>query len=268
MPAKVAAWRAAIAPAIETVWSRHVLWIDDDCVILRSADGQSRMKVALARAGDVAAALAAIETQFATGLPGSRRHGLHRVEVVVSGAFACYFILPWAPLPRPADWLVQARTKFVLDGLGAPESWRFSVEDGPWGCARMAAAAPEALCVGVARLCKAQALQLVHIEPAFSRALSRHAARVDDGSIAIVEIEDRAGRRSDAHVGFRHEKRWAGYIALPAVPPIAHVLRDAALLCGAASLQRTYLIAPAHMQVVLGGLPDARWLPSHPRDTP
>jgi hypothetical protein len=266
MPATVAARLAAMAPAVEAVWSRHVLWIGDDCVILRNAAGQSRIKVALERAADVASALAATETLLATGLPRSRRRGLHRVDVVVSGAFACYFILPWAPMPRPADWLASARTKFVLDGLGAPEAWRFSVEDSPWGCARMATAAPEALCVGVARLCKAQALQLMRIEPGFTRALSRNAARVDDGSIAIVGIEDRAGRRSVAHLCFRHEKRWAGYVTLPAVPPIAHVLRDAAFLCRAAPLQRTYLIAPAHMQVVLGGLPDARWLPSPPGD--
>ncbi len=268
MSAQLAARIAAKAPPLEAMWSRHVVYIEDDCVRLRAAGGPSRMKSALAVAGDVAAALAAIESLLATALPGPRRRGLHRIEVVVSGAFACYFVLPWAPLPRPVDWLASARTRFVLDGLGAPEAWRFSVEDAPWGCTRLAVAVPEALCAGIAGLCKAQALRLVRIEPAFTRAMSRHAAHIEDGSMAIIEIEERAGRRSVAHVGFRNDKQWAGYIALPAVPPIAHMLRDAALLCRAPPLQRTCLIAPAHMQVVSGGLPDAQWLPSHAGDTP
>ncbi|UNK49993.1 hypothetical protein MNR01_02830 [Lysobacter sp. S4-A87] len=257
-----------MAPSAATVCSRQVLWIDDECVRLQSTTGQAPAQVALSRTGDVAAALVAVETLLGSALPRPRRRGLHRVEVVVSGAFACYFILPWAPWPRPADWLASARTKFVLDGLGAPESWRFSVEDAPWGRARMAAAAPEALCARIARLCKAQALRLGRIEPAFTRALSRHAAQVEDGSIAIVEIEERAGRRSIAHVGFRNEKQWTGYIALPAVAPIEHVVRDAAFLCGAASLQRTYLIAPACMQALMSGLPGGCWLPSHAGSAP
>lgn len=268
MPAQLAARLDEIAPTVEAVWSRHILCIDDDSVRLRNSRGPSQTRIALSRVGDAAASLEAVEALLATGLPASRRRGLHQLEVVVSGAFACYFVLPWAPLPRPSDWLASARTKFVLDGLGAAEAWRFSVEDAPWGCARMVVAAPEALCAGIAQLCKAHALKLMRIEPAFTRALARQAGRVDGGSIAIVEIEERASHGSVAHVGFRNAKRWAGYIALPAAPPIAHVLRDAAQLCRAPPPQHTYLIAPAHMQLALGGLPDAHWLPVHAGDRP
>lgn len=253
---------------MESVWSRHQLRIDDDCVRLRAAAGHLPMKAAIARASDVAAALTVVESVLEAAIPRSRRRGFHRVEIVVSGGFACYFILPWVPLPRPVDWLASARTKFVLDGLGAPESWRFNVEDGPWGSARMAAAVPEALCAGIERMCKAQKLRLGRIEPAFLREVHHHRAKVYDGSIAIVEIEERGGRRSVAHIGFRHHKQWVGYVALPAVAPIGHVLRDAALLCRVAPVQRIHLIAPAQMQAVVGGLPGAQWLPSLAGDVP
>ncbi|MFC3816165.1 hypothetical protein [Lysobacter sp. GCM10012299] len=132
----------------------------------------------------------------------------------------------------------------------------------------MAAAAPEALCAGIARLCKEHKLRLGRIEPGFMRDVSLHRARIEDGSIAIIQIEERAGRSSVAHVGFRDQQQWTGYVALPAVAQIGPVLRDAALLCRAAPLQRTYLIAPARMQAALAGLADAHWLPSHAGDMP
>lgn len=268
LPAKATGRLAAMTASIETVWSRRVLCVDDDCVRLCGAGGRRPIRMQLARAGDVAAALEAVESLLQATPVDSRRRGMHRVEVVVSGGFACYFVLPWAPLPRPVDWLAAARTRFALDGIGAPEAWRFSIEDAPWGCARMGAAVPEVLCAGIARLCKARGLQLGRIEPAFTRSVSRNATRIEDGSIAIVQLEERGGGRSVAHVGFRNEKQWTGYVALPAAARIGYVLRDAALLCRAVPLQRTYLIAPAQMQAAMGDLPDAHWLPSHAGDIP
>ncbi|HEY5804433.1 MAG TPA: hypothetical protein VIT90_12135 [Lysobacter sp.] len=255
---RVRAKLSALPQLRGALWSRHVLWLDNEGARLHGASGRPLCKAVIHSPGDVASALDAVDA----ALPGIGTRGLHRIVVVVGGAFVCHFTLPWKPLPRPGDWLAAARTRFVMDGLGAPDGWRFTVPDGRWGCSRLVAAMPEALCAGIARLCTKRRLRLSAIEPAFTHAVSRHRSRIEDGPIAIVEIEDGAGGRAVAHVGFRNDRQWTGFIALPATAPLEHVLRDAALLCRAMPLQRTYLIAPADMQAALSGLPGAHWLPA------
>ncbi|WP_250450625.1 hypothetical protein [Caballeronia sp. ATUFL_M2_KS44] len=191
--------------------------------------------------GDVAAALEAIETLA----PKPSRPGLHTLRVVAGAPFARYYALPWQPSPKPRKWIDAARVKAMQTGAGG-ETSRFSVTDGGWRCGRLAAAMPEALCAGIEKMCKGRKLVLSGIEPAYTFALQRHAARIRDGSIAIAVLEatDADGGAVIAQIGLRRDGGWAGFIALPVAGALDDVLRDAFTLCADVPPERRYVIGP------------------------
>ncbi|SPB18703.1 hypothetical protein NOV72_05905 [Caballeronia novacaledonica] len=207
--------------------------------------------------GDVAAALKAIETLA----PKPSGPGLHTLRVVAGAPFARYHVLPWQPLARPQDWLAAARVQAMQTGAGGEPS-RFAVTDGGWRCARLAAAMPEALCAGIEKLCKTRRLMLSGIEPGYTFALQRHAARIRDGSIAIVTLDATDDGAAIAQIGLRRGGGWTGFIALPVAGTLDDVLRDAFTLCADVLPERRYVIGPgdgARWSAQAAGI---EWLPS------
>ncbi|MDR5853882.1 hypothetical protein P9239_14680 [Caballeronia sp. LZ062] len=189
--------------------------------------------------GDVAAALKAIETLA----PKPSGFGLHVLRVVAGAPFARYHALPWQPLARPQDWIPAARVQSLQTGAGS-ETSRFAATDGNWRCGRLAAAMPEALCSGIGKMCKARRLMLGGIEPGYTFALQRHAARIRDGSIAIVALETVDDGATVAQIGLRNGGGWTGFITLPLAGTLDDVLRDAFALCADTPPARRYVIGP------------------------
>ncbi|WP_277186134.1 hypothetical protein [Caballeronia sp. BR00000012568055] len=220
-----------------SMFSRTTLWIDGERARVLDHAGRS---VPLSSIGDTAAALKAIEALA----PKPARPGLHALRVVVGAPFARYYALPWQALPKPADWVSMARIQTTQTGAGA-EPWRYAVSDGVWGHGRLAAAMPESLCAGIARLCKSRRLQLSGIEPAYTFALQKHARRIRDGAIAVVTLEPTEGDAALAHIGMRRAGGWSGFIGLPVSGPLDDVLRDAFVLCAIEPPERRYVIGPA-----------------------
>lgn len=237
-------------------WSRSAIWLDGGRGCLLDASGRSLKTVPLGKPGEVPAALAALETLA----PRPEKPGLHLVRLLLGAPFVRYFALPWRALPKPGDWVSLARAQFMRDGAQGAEGWRFVVPDEGWGHGRLAVAVPETLCAGVVRLCKQRKLLLQAIEPGYTYALARHARHIEDGAIAVVELEDTDPRAGIAHIGFRRDGQWAGFIALPATGDVDDVLRDAAVLCAAPPPERTYVIAPARMARQDDASPQRRWL--------
>ncbi|MDR5788029.1 MULTISPECIES: hypothetical protein [unclassified Caballeronia] len=237
------------APSIKTpaFMSRTTIWIDG-----RHARTFGGAPMPLSSANDVAAALKAIETLA----PKPANLGLHALRVVVGAPFARYHALPWQPLPKPQDWVAAARVQAVQMGAGT-EAWRYAVTDGAWEQGRLAAAISEALCASIERLCKTRKLQLLGIEPAYTFAMQKHAARIRDGAIAIVALEETERDAAIAHIGLRRGGGWTAFIALPVTRTregaLDGVLRDAFALCADTPPERRYVIGPGGP-----GGPDAR----------
>jgi hypothetical protein len=222
---------------------RTTLWIDGERV--RVLKGTS---MPLANAAETASALKAVEALA----PKPAKRGLHMLRVIVGAPFVRYYALPWQPLPKPEDWIPLARMQALQTGAGG-EPWRYAIPDGAWGQGRLAAAMPEALCAGIEHLCKTRKLLLGGIEPAYTVAMQKHANRIRDGAIAIVQLEPNDAGSAIAHIGLRRGGGWSGFIALPVVDSLDEVLRDAFVLCGVAHPERRYVISA-------GGERDAaRW---------
>lgn len=239
-------------------FSRASIWLDGEHARLFEPGGRQLAAVPLKSAGDVGSALAALDSLITK----PARPGWHSLRVLLGAPFVRYFVLPWRPLPQPADWVSLARAQFVREGPGGADGWRFAVPDGRWGNGRLAVAAPEPLCVDIVRLCKSRKLRLAAIEPAFIHALSKHLRRIHDGAIAVVELEQVDAGFAIAHIGFREHRQWTGFITLPATGSVEDVMRDAMVLCTAAVPERTYVIAPPGLQTWAMQSPGAQWLPS------
>ncbi|MCM3606043.1 hypothetical protein [Cupriavidus pauculus] len=237
-------------------WSQSTLWVDGHHAALLGPSGKVLHRLELPNVADVPAALTAMEAVVAR----PRMRGMHGLRVVLGAPFARYLVLPWQALPRPGDWITLARRQFMQAGLSGVEAWRFVVPDGSWGQSRLAAAVPEALCGGVARLCKSRGMQLTAIEPAFMLGLSTQASRVRDGAIAVVELEPVAADVAVAHIGFRQEGRWTGFTALPVLGPFADVMRDASVLCATSHPERVYVIASQAGWNMVSGTHGTEWL--------
>jgi hypothetical protein len=235
-----------------SIFGRTTVWIDGAHARL---PGRAETPVPLAPAGDIAAALRAVEALA----PRPARAGLHAMRVVVGAPFARYFALPWQPLPKPDDWIAMARMQALQTGAGA-EPWRYAVSDGAWGHGRLAAAMPEALCAGIARICKARRLQLLGIEPAYTFALQRHARRIRDGTIAVIALEPTEGGAALAQIGLRRGGGWSGFIALPVSGPLDDVLRDAFVLCATEPPERRYVIGPGDANRWVAEASQVEWL--------
>ncbi|MDR0182587.1 hypothetical protein [Lysobacter arvi] len=251
------ALKAQLRTRVSPWWSRHTLWVDGYQAVSLGEDARPLALSSLHQPCDLASALTALEA-VATR-PAKR--GVHVARVLVGAPFVHYLALPWRPLPRPADWVALARTQFIRDGMGAPDAWRFSVQDDGWGRMRLAAAVPEALCAGIGGICKARGLSLSAIEPGFAHALGRHAARIHDGRIAVVEVEQSTPDAVIAHIGFRRDGGWSGFVALPATAPLPQVLRDATVLCRQDEPEHTYVMAPLALHMDAAHWPGAQWLP-------
>ncbi|WP_175939720.1 hypothetical protein [Caballeronia sp. BCC1704] len=205
--------------------------------------------------GDAAAALKAIETLA----PKPAGFGLHMLRVVAGAPFARYHALPWQPLPKPQDWVALARVQAMQTGAGN-EASRFAVTDENWQRGRLAAAMPEALCSGIEKTCKTRRLMLSGIEPAYTFALQRHAARIRDGSIAIVTLDTVDDGAAIAQIGLRNRGGWTGFIALPVAGTLDDVLRDAFALCADVPPERRYVIGPGDGARWLAQAPGIEWL--------
>ncbi|WP_244848115.1 hypothetical protein [Caballeronia sp. SL2Y3] len=205
--------------------------------------------------GDVPAALKAIETLA----PKPSRLGLHALRVVAGAPFARYHALPWQPLAKPQDWIAAARVQSLQTGAGSEPS-RFAATDGNWRCPRLVAAMPEALCAGIEKMCKTRRLMLSGIEPAYTFALQRHAARIRDGSIAIVALETVDEGAAVAQIGLRNGGGWTGFIALPVAGTLDDVLRDAFVLCADTPPARRYVIGAGDGARWSAEAPGIEWL--------
>lgn len=244
-------WREALAKSFMArgrgsrrarAWHSSVeIWLDGErgCTLGTSGtSGPCAQAMPLASSGDVAAALAVVGALAQT----PAKPGLHTLRVIVGAPFVCYFPLPWRPLPTPEEWIAQARTQFARGGFGNPAGWRFVVPDAAWGQSRLAAAMPEALCAGIERLCGARKLRIAAIEPGYVRACTDCAARIEDGRIAVVELEDLDAYCAIAHCGFRAEGQWTAFVTLPVAGHIGEAMRDATMLCAVPEPERTYVI--------------------------
>ncbi|WP_232316658.1 hypothetical protein [Candidatus Burkholderia verschuerenii] len=100
---------------------------------------------------------------------------------------------------------------------------------------------------GHQQLCKKRKLQLSGIEPAYTFALQKHAARIRDGAIAIVELEASEGDAAIAHIGLRRGGGWTAFIALPVSASLDDTLRDAFALCADTPPERRYVIGPGEL---------------------
>jgi hypothetical protein len=250
---RINAWRAGLSKraqtgtqALEAASSKIgsslspvTIWLDGQCARTFGANGRTDTVVPLSTAGEVTAALKAIEALA----PKPQRPGLHTLRVLVGMPFVRFYALPWQALPRPEDWVSSARAQAVRTGVGN-ESWRYAVSDGVWGGARLAAAVPDALCVGIERLCKTRKLQLLGIEPGYTFALQRHGKQIRDGEIAIVELEEIDNDEAVAHIGLRAGGNWTAFITLPVTGTLDEVLRDAIALCAPRPPERRYVIGP------------------------
>lgn len=235
--------RLALAGSRASAWhSRVELWLDGERGCALDTSGVGEKALPLASSGDVGAALAVVEALA----PTPAKRGLHTLRVIVGAPFVCYFPLSWRPIPTPEDWVAQARTQFARGGFGNPGGWRFVVPDAAWGQSRLAAAMPEALCAGIERLCATRKLRIAGIEPGYVCACRDYAARIEDGRIAVVELEDIAADGAIAHCGFRAAGQWTAFVTLPVAGPVlAHIddaMRDATMLCGVEAPERTYVI--------------------------
>lgn len=237
-------------------WSQSTLWLDGHHGALLGASGAVLRSLALDNVADIPCAIKTMEGLVTR--PKAR--GIHGLKLVVGAPFVRYLVLPWQPLPKPADWVTVARRQFVQAGLTGVEQWRFVVPDGTWGESRLAAAVPEALCAGVARICKARGMQLGGIAPAFMLGLATQARRVRDGAIAVVELEPIAPEAAIAHIGFRQQGRWTAFTALPVLGAFGDVMRDASVLCAAALPERTYVIASEAGWKMVAGTAHTEWL--------
>lgn len=258
--ANAAPFRAASAKSAAFM-SRTTLWVDGQHAHALKPARDADAPLPLSTPGDVAAALAAIETLA----PKPASPGLHALRVVVGAPFACYYALPWQALAKPQDWVPAARALALRSGAGG-EAWRYAVSDGAWGQGRLAAAIPEALCAGIERLCKKRRLQLLGIEPGYTFALQKHAPRIHDGAIAIVELEQAQGDAAIAHIGVRRGGGWTAFIGLPVFRAtgggLDDVLRDAFALCVDAPPERRYVIGPRDARHWAADASLIEWLPS------
>ncbi|QET06242.1 MULTISPECIES: hypothetical protein [Cupriavidus] len=259
-------------------WHSSVeIWLDGERGCALGASGTGGQAIPLASSGDVAAALAVLEALA----PKPAKPGLHRLGVIVGAPFVCYFPLAWRPLPTPAEWIAQARMQFARGGFGNPAGWRFVVPDAAWGQSRLAAAMPEALCAGIERLCSARKLRVAAIEPGYVRACTDCAARIEDGRIAVVELEDIDADGAIAHCGFRAQGQWTAFVTLPVAGDIGEAMRDATMLCAVPEPERTYVIGSVRAEgrdrrgrpgrredvAVAGAAGLTQWLPA-PWDIP
>lgn len=188
-------------------------------------------------------------------LPRPQRRGWHRVRVLLGPPYAQCVLLPWQPSAGPQAWIGAARER--LAGTGMVGS-RIAMEPVRWGRDRLAVAGPEALCAGLARLCKARGRHLQHIVPTFVQALNQHRRRIRDGSVALIVLEGRY-----AQVGLRRDQAWLGHISLPysSEVPLKPLLRDASMLIGHLLPERCYVMSANPLPASsLDSLPDATWL--------
>jgi len=236
---RMAAWRTAAskprAAAFAMASANATIWIDGQRARALPAGSSESLKTA----GDVAAALHAIETLA----PRAQPLPLRGLRVVVGAPFARYFALPWQAVPKPQDWVPFARVQALQTGVGS-EAWRYAVADDAWGRGRLAVAMPEALCAGIERLCKTRRLRVLGIEPAYTFALQKHMRRIRDGAIAIVGLETSGDDAALAHIGVRERGGWRSFITLPVTGALDDVLRDAFALSGGAYPERRYVIGP------------------------
>lgn len=263
--------RARSGMSTASAWhSRAALWIDGERGCVLGVSGAGERALPLTSSGDVTAAMAVLEALA----PRPAKPGLHTLRVIVGAPFVCYFSLPWRPLPTPTDWVAQARVHFARSGFGNPAGWRFIVPDAAWGKSRLAAAMPEALCAGIERMCGARKLRAPSIEPGYVRACTDCAARIEDGRIAVVELEDIDADGAIAHCGFREQGQWTAFVTLPVAGAIDEAMRDAMVLCAVPEPERTYVIGSTRAEgrdrrdrAEAGRAPMAQWLPA-PWDIP
>jgi hypothetical protein len=121
---------------------------------------------------------------------------------------------------------------------------------------------PDPLCVEVARLCKVHRLQLSGIEPGFTHALARNGKRIQDGAIVVIALEEVEAGFAIAHIGFRSQRQWVGFVSLPASGSVADVLRDAITLCAVPPPDRTYVMSPVALRKWVAESPATQWLPT------
>ncbi|PXV57055.1 hypothetical protein SAMN04487785_109179 [Dyella jiangningensis] len=199
------------------------------------------------------------ESAIASLLAPPKRNGLHLLDAVIGEPWVHYFVLGWRPLPRPVDWAEAARVQLMRMGLGAPDQWRLCIEDGAWQKSRFGAAMPESLCGAIEQGARQSGLLLRSILPCVTYAIAAH-ARAIGGDGALIQVEA-GGGRFIAHVAFRHDNDWAGFVTLPLDPGrLADALSDAAVLCRVAWPLRSYVLGPQIAKEWLDGLPDPQWL--------
>jgi hypothetical protein len=188
-------------------------------------------------------------------LPMPQQRGWHRVRVLLGPPYAQCALLPWQPSAGPQAWLGAARERFAGTGMAGS---RIAMEPLRWRRDRLAVAGPEALCAGIARLCKARKRHLQHIVPTFVHALNQHRRRIRDGSVALIVLEGRY-----AQIGLRHDQAWQGHVSLPYRHdvPLKPLLRDASMLIGRLLPERCYVMSANSLPASsLDSLPDATWL--------
>jgi hypothetical protein len=237
-------------------FSRSTVWLDGERARLLDASGRSLNAVALRKAGDVPAALDALEQI----VPKPAKPGVHTLRTLIGTPFVRYFAVPWRPLPTPPDWVSLARAQFVREGTLGTDTWRFAAPDGQWGRSRLAVAMPDPLCAGIAGVCKTRKLQLSAIEPAFTHAVAKCARRIEDGPIAVIELEDVDTQYAIAHIGFRRDRQWIGFISLPAPGSVENALRDATVLCTVQRPERVYVISAPRLRPWITESADIQWL--------
>lgn len=227
-------------------WSDCTVHISDG--VVRRLGGEAPKSVAVT---DVESIMQAVDEL----LPPPQRRGWHRVRVLLGYPYAQCTLLPWQPSAGQQAWLGAARERFAGNGMVAS---RVAMEPVRWQRDRLAVAGPEALCAGIARLCKVRGRRLQQIVPTFVHAINGHRRRIRDGSVALLVLEGRY-----AQVGLRHDLGWQGCISLPygGDAPLKPLLRDAAMLMGRLLPERSYVMSAEPLpDTVLQSMPDATWL--------
>lgn len=113
-----------------------------------------------------------------------------RLSVVLAAQYCRFCLVPWSEgITRPQEFEVYARACFERCYGQSLDDWAIVLSPEPAGCARIAAALPDALLQGLATRCRTAQLKLEAVQPYLMAAWNHFAGQVpgNDFLFALAE---------------------------------------------------------------------------------